>query len=395
MNRLLAFLTLLILLAPASARAEVMTSEGLDQVLAPIALYPDSLLGNVLVGATYPDQIVEADQWAQAHPNTPFDKLDSALSGYNWDNSVKALVAVPDVLRKMAGDMAWTNNLGTAFVNQTNDVYDSIQRLRAQAQGTGALASNGNVDVVTDDSGYILIGSSSPDVIYVPVYDPYVVYGWRPGAVVATTALVWGTVAILNNRWYGSCWDWNNRRFYNGAGYGACGYYNGNVNVWGGNRNVNINNNVNVNIQNNVRNSVNRGTVNWKPGTQPTSGRWDSVNGYGGAAANRAGQGNRQTTAGQGNRQTTAGQGNRPATTGQVRQDAWGAQGSSRMGASQGGGSSPMFQDRGSGAQTRAESQRGSQVRQSSPYGGGGGSMGGGGGGGRRGGGGGGGGRRR
>src|SRR5690606_17444631 len=141
-----------LLLAPA-ARAEILTSEGLDKILAPIALYPDSLLGNVLVAATYPDQVVQASQWAQAHPGTSQEALGTALQGFSWDKSVKALVAAPDVLSMMSSDMNWTVSLGTAFVDQTDDVYDSIQRLRAQAQATGALVTNQQVTVVTDTSG--------------------------------------------------------------------------------------------------------------------------------------------------------------------------------------------------------------------------------------------------
>ena len=211
-------------LCPAAARSEILTSEGLDQTLAPIALYPDGLLGNVLVAATYPDQVVEADQWLGGNRSVPQDKLESALSSFSWDQSVKALVAAPEALDMMAMDMDWTVRLGTAFVDQTDGLYDAIQRLRARAQGTGALVSNEQVDVVTDDAGYILIGSTNPNYLYVPQYQPAVVYGWTPGKVVLTTATVWGTRAILNNLFYGSIWNWRARSVYFGSGYGSCGY---------------------------------------------------------------------------------------------------------------------------------------------------------------------------
>ncbi len=273
-SRFLLVLALMVaLLVPIGVQAEIMTAEGLDKTLAPIALYPDSLLGNVLVASTYPSQVVQADRWAKAHPGTPQDKLDSALSGYGWDDSVQALVALPDVLGMMAGDLDWTTRLGTAFVDQTDDVYDSIQRLRARAQATGALQSNEQVKVVTDDSGYVMIGSTNPTYVYVPRYEPAVVYGWNPGQVVATTALVWGTCALMNEIFYGSCWDWHHHSMYFGAGYGTCGYWGGHVNAWGGNT-VNINRNTNItNIQNNIGNNINRGRQNWTAGRKPAGTR--------------------------------------------------------------------------------------------------------------------------
>jgi hypothetical protein len=278
---LAAALLLTILLLPTAARAEFLSDEGLDQTLAPIALYPDSLLGLVLVASTYPDQVVTANQYVKAYPSADPSALSSALDAFNWDQSVKALCSLPDVLGTMANDMNWTNTLGQAFVDQTNDVYDSIQRLRAQAQSTGALKSSGEVVVQTDDSGYIMIGSANPQVVHVPTYDPAVVYGWRPGRVVATTALAWGTVAVLNELFYGSCWDWHGHHIYVGPGYGHCGYYNGRVNPWGGN-NVNINiNNTNINnIRNNIHNNIHNGNTNWKPGTRPGPHHWHGRDGY-------------------------------------------------------------------------------------------------------------------
>jgi hypothetical protein len=224
---------------------------------------------------------VTANQYVKAYPSADPSALSSALDAFNWDQSVKALCSLPDVLGTMANDMNWTNTLGQAFVDQTNDVYDSIQRLRAQAQSTGALKSSGEVVVQTDDSGYIMIGSANPQVVHVPTYDPAVVYGWRPGRVVATTALAWGTVAVLNELFYGSCWDWHGHHIYVGPGYGHCGYYNGRVNPWGGN-NVNINiNNTNINnIRNNIHNNIHNGNTNWKPGTRPGPHHWHGRDGY-------------------------------------------------------------------------------------------------------------------
>lgn len=279
---LAAALLLTFLLLPAAARAEVLSDDALDKTLAPIALYPDSLLGLVLVASTYPDQVVAANQYVKAHPSADPSGLSSALKGFTWDQSVKALCSLPDVLGTMANDMNWTNTVGQAFVNQTDGVYDSVQRLRARAQATGSLKSSGEVVVQTDNAGYILIGSSNPEVIYVPTYEPAVVYGWSPGRVVATTALAWGTVAILDDLFYGSCWDWHGHRVYVGPGYGFCGYYNGRVNVWGGNT-FNINNNINIDvnkIQNNIHNNIHNGNTNWTPGTRPGPDQWHGRNGY-------------------------------------------------------------------------------------------------------------------
>lgn len=109
---LAATLLLTLLLLPAAARAEVLSDDALDKTLAPIALYPDSLLGLVLVASTYPDQVVAANQYVKAHPSADPSGLSSALKGFTWDQSVKALCSLPDVLGTMANDMNWTNTVG-------------------------------------------------------------------------------------------------------------------------------------------------------------------------------------------------------------------------------------------------------------------------------------------
>ncbi len=421
---LLAFALMVAMLVPTGAWAEVMTAEGLDQTLAPIALYPDSLLGNVLVASTYPNQVVQANQWAKAHPEIPQDKLDAALSTKGWDKSVQALVAVPDVLAMMAGDIDWTTRLGTAFVDQTNDVYDSIQRLRVQAQATGALQSNDQVQVVTDDAGYVMIGSTSPTYVYVPQYQPEVVYGWNPGQVVATTALVWGTCAIMNEIFYGSCWDWHHNSMYFGAGYGTCGYWGGHVNAWGGNT-INVNRNTNItNIQNNIGNNINRGRQNWNPGRQPSGsrpgvatrpgeGRPPSAGtrpgvghhpsagtrpgaGHPPSAGTRPGAGHPPSAATRPGAGAHPSAGTRPRTTSARQPASVGTRPTTRQHAGFGQRSAPRpstpaFQMPASGSQARSASARGSRSRTSSPSHGGGAASGagrsgrsGGGGGGRR-----------
>ncbi len=222
-----------LVLLPAGARAERMDPEALDRLLAPVALYPDSLLGNVLLASTWPTQVQAAHHWVEAHPGRSLQEVADAVEGSGWDPSVQMLVLVPDVLAMLAQDMAWTAALGQVFANQTSDLYDSIQRLRKRAQSTGSLVDTETVRVVTDQEGLISIGSLNPNVLLVPRYTPAVVYGWSPGSVVMRTALVWGTVYLLDRVFYGTCWDWQRRRFWWGAGYGTCGYWNGSFRPWG------------------------------------------------------------------------------------------------------------------------------------------------------------------
>jgi len=232
-NLVLALALVLVGLAPVSVRANLLGDDALDRVLAPVALYPDSLLGNVLLAATYPSQVLSAHQWARSNPGLSLTDVADSVSNSGWDASVQALVLVPDVLAMMAGDMGWTQDMGRAFLDQTSAVYDSVQRLRKRAAAKGYLVSNDSVKVVTDEYGYVSIGSVSPNVLVVPRYRPAVVYGWDPGRVVLETALVWGTVYVLDRIFYGSCWDWHQRRFWWGPGYGACGYWNGGFRPWG------------------------------------------------------------------------------------------------------------------------------------------------------------------
>ena len=222
-----------LLVVPAGARAERFDPEALDRLLAPVALYPDSLLGNILLASTWPTQIQAAHQWVESHPGRSLQEVADAVEGSAWDPSVQMLVLVPDVLAMMAQDMGWTAALGQAFSNQTSDLYDSIQRLRKRARATGSLVNTQTVRVVTDEDGLISIGSVNPNVLLVPRYTPAVVYGWDPGSVVLRTALVWGTVYLLDRAFYGTCWDWHRRRFWWGPGYGTCGYWNGSFRPFG------------------------------------------------------------------------------------------------------------------------------------------------------------------
>ena len=169
--------------APATqpALAEPLPQDQLDALLAPIALYPDQLLAQVLMAATYPLEVVQAARWLQANPNVKGDALDQALRDKNWDPSVLSLTAFPQVLAMMNDKLDWTQQLGDAFLGNQAQVMDTVQKLRAKAQDAGNLASTPQQTVVNQGSE-IYIEPAQPQVVYVPVYDPYVIYGpwWVP-----------------------------------------------------------------------------------------------------------------------------------------------------------------------------------------------------------------------
>jgi len=152
----------------------------LDDLVAPIALYPDPLISQILVAVTYPLEIVEANQWLQRNPNLTGLALTQAVERQDWDPSVQALVPFPDVLKYLTEDIAWTTSLGNAFLAQEADVMDAIQRMRASAAQAGKLTTTAQQEVTrTYDSGrpvYVIV-PRDPDIIYVPVYDPFWVWG--------------------------------------------------------------------------------------------------------------------------------------------------------------------------------------------------------------------------
>ena len=175
----------------------VFSPDQLDNMLAPIALYPDPLLAQVLVAATLPDQIDEAARFVRADSNT------EDIDGQNWDVSVKAVAHYPTVLNMMADQLDWTSALGQAYVNQNDDVMASIQRLRAEAQAAGNLDSNGQMQV-TDDDGAIDIWPEEPTFIFVPEYDPSVVYTQR-------VAIYFGSGYRIGS-WLNYDFDWRAHR---------------------------------------------------------------------------------------------------------------------------------------------------------------------------------------
>ncbi|MCL5261459.1 MAG: DUF3300 domain-containing protein [Gammaproteobacteria bacterium] len=227
-----------------------LKQEQLDQLLAPIALYPDSLLTQILMASTYPVEIVEADRWLNENDNKNLtgDDLAKALEAKTWDPSVKSLVNFPQVLDMMNNQLGWTQQLGYAVMAQQQDVLDTVQKLRQKAQKNGKLKTTSQQTVSTDSSNDIIIEPASPTVVYVPIYNPSVVYGpwWWPyyppyyfyplGYGVPGNFIAFTAGYILGSSW-GYSWggfDWRH------------GYMDVNVN-----RNINYNRNINRNSFNN------------------------------------------------------------------------------------------------------------------------------------------------
>ena len=197
------------------------TPEQLQQLVAPIALYPDSLVAQILAASTFPEQVVEADRWVQAHPGLKGDALGHAVDPQPWDPSVKALTAFPSVFGNMDKNLSWTSSLGDAYYNQQPEVMDAIQVMRRRAEQAGNLKSTPQQNVETQGST-IVIQPAEPEVVYVPAYDPWVVYGdpilawpgWYPypGIWYEGPYLSWGIGFQIG--WFGGFgWGWGNWGF--------------------------------------------------------------------------------------------------------------------------------------------------------------------------------------
>jgi hypothetical protein len=162
--------------ASAPAPAQPLTPDQLGQLVAPIALYPDALIAQVLAASTYPTEIVDADRWVQSQKDTSPQKIASKVDKQTWDPSVKALTEFPSVLAQMDKNIDWTTNLGNAYYNQPQDVTGAIQTMRHRAQASGNLKASPQQTVSTQGSN-IVIAPVNPSVVYVPAYNPWVVYG--------------------------------------------------------------------------------------------------------------------------------------------------------------------------------------------------------------------------
>jgi hypothetical protein len=245
---------------------QLLKPEQLDALVAPIALYPDTLLAEILMASTYPLEVVEAERWVKANKNLSGADLKAAVDKQKWDDSLKSLAATPSVLEMMSSKLDWTQQLGNAVLAQQADVMDAIQRMRARAQANNKLESTPQQTVVTQQQGgkqVIVIEPTQPDTIYVPYYDPGVVYGAWPypayppyyfgwpgyiGAGVIATGLAFGAGYALG-RWVSGGLRWG----------GGCNWGNNNINV---NRAVNINN-VNIGNKTWTHNSAHRQGVRY------------------------------------------------------------------------------------------------------------------------------------
>lgn len=221
--------TLLSAPLPAYAQAVITAyaPEQLEQLVAPIALYPDSLLGEVLMASTYPLEVAEAAQWRNANPGISGDYLTAALMQKPWDPSVKGLTEFPQVLQMMNSNLDWTEKLGEAFLGDQPDLMDAVQQLRRQAQATGALVSNQQEAVVQQD-GYIAIQPADPALVYVPYYNPAVVFSPWPypaylpysfaapnGVVYANGFFAYSTgIVVVDALWGWDTWDWHDHRLH-------------------------------------------------------------------------------------------------------------------------------------------------------------------------------------
>lgn len=261
--RALIFTAMLIPSGAAIANAPPATlSDGqIDALVAPVALYPDQLLAKVMIASTYPLEVVEAARWSDQHGTLKGKELDNAVARQNWDDSVKSLAHTPTVLKMMNDKIDWTQKLGDAFLAQQQDVMKSVQRLRAKAQSAGSLKSTSQQKVEVHDQ-MIVIEPVQPDVVYVPYYDPQVVYGawaypsyppyyWPPppgyaygGGVAAGIGFATG-VAITAAFW-NDAFNW----------HGGNVYVNGNVNFNNFN-NYNRFNNNNFNNRTNIASRTN------------------------------------------------------------------------------------------------------------------------------------------
>ncbi|MFO1412458.1 MAG: DUF3300 domain-containing protein [Burkholderiales bacterium] len=281
--RLVLALLFAVPLAAAAQNAPTFSSEQLDQMMAPIALYPDALLSQVLMASTYPADVAEAVKWAKANQSIKGDAAVKAVQDQPWDPSVQSLVAFPQVLAIMGEKPEWVQNVGDAFLAQPNAVMDSVQRLRQKAQAAGNLKTNEQVKVSTEATPplteplpagapppppqVIVIQPANPQVIYVPTYNPTVVFGpwWYPAyppvyippppgwgfvAGAVSAGIAWGVAAGVSNALWG------------GMNWGR-GDVNINVNRY---NNINVNNRINSN-NNNINwqhNANNRGGVPYR-----------------------------------------------------------------------------------------------------------------------------------
>src|SRR5205823_5425656 len=232
---------------------ETIPPDRLDSLVAPIALFPDPLLAQTMAASTYPLEIIQLQQWMERNKNLKDKALADAVAKQPWDPSVQALSATPDVVQRLAGNVQWTTDLGNAFLAQQSDVMDAVQRMRGKAESKGTLKTSAQqtVQTKTVESGkqVIVVEPANPEVVYVPSYDPAVVYGPPPPAYpyypytypgyYPGMGLAWGAAGFALGAWAGGNW-------------GNCDWNNGDVNI-------NNKNTYNKNVNRNTNRNVNRG----------------------------------------------------------------------------------------------------------------------------------------
>lgn len=262
--------------------AAQLSEAQLAALVAPIALYPDPLVSQVLMASTYPLEVGEAANWQKANSKLKGDALNQALQQQNWDASVKSLVSFPPVLQMMGAQLSWTQELGNAVLAQQSDVMNAIQTLRAKAQQSGALKSTSQQTVSGGNGAPIVIQPANPQVVYVPSYNPTVVYGgwpypayppyayYPPGYVAGTALLSFGIGMAVGAALWGGC-HWG------GGG-------------WGGGNSLTVNNNnfnnFNRNTNNNWSGGSRSGTSNWSADSQR---RANNLSGGGGRSGGGGG----------------------------------------------------------------------------------------------------------
>jgi len=366
MNDVLARIVLLfvVLTQAAFAQSPSFKPEELEQIVAPIALYPDSLLAQIFMASTYPLEIVQAARWAKEHPDVKGDAVAKQMEQQPWDASVKSLVAVPDVLAMMNEKIDWTQKLGDAFLAQQKDVMDAVQRLRAKAKEAGNLKSTKEQTVKTEAAPagapapqVIVIESSSPEVVYVPTYNPTVVYGawpypvyppyyyYPPGYAAGAALFSFSVGVVVGGALWGNC-NWG----HGDVDIDINRYNNFNRNEINANRNTNINNRSNSGKW--QHNSEHRKGVGYRDSTtQQKYGRNASQQGVQSREEfrGRADQGRSEMSRASGTSKSPA----RDPSTSRSRD----------LGSSPSPRTSDAFSGIGSGASTRAHSSRGGASR--------------------------------
>jgi Protein of unknown function (DUF3300) len=260
--------------AQAGEEAAKIPGDQLDSLVAPIALYPDPLLSQTLVASTYPLEIIQLQQWLLKNKNLKDKALADAVKKQDWDPSIQAMAALPDVVKQLAENIKWTTDLGNAFLAQQSDVMDAVQRMRKKAQDAGNLKSTQQQKVETkviESKQVVVIEQASPEVIYVPSYNPTVVYGpavypyppiaYPPaGYYAAGMALSFGIGVAMGAAW--------------GGGWGYHSNWGGNNNIYVNNNNnfVNNSNRQNYNNRQNVSNRPAGGNNNWQHNPQHRGG---------------------------------------------------------------------------------------------------------------------------